>query len=74
MGIKPSVVGIRKEVILGVIGICCSQYQLHTYILFNASFTITLRQVTITNEGQRDEVAIGRNVDVLQVPPMPPMW
>ena len=37
-----------------------------TYMYFvNTSFTVFLRKVTNINEEQRNEVAIGSNVDVL---------
>ena len=38
-----------------------------TYMYFvNTSFTVFLRKVTNINEKQRNEVAIGSNVDVLE--------
>ena len=75
MAIKPSIEGTRKEVNLGVIEICYSQCQLHTCFLFNASFTFILIKVAITNEGQRNEVAIVcGNADVLQIPNVPQLW
>ena len=62
ISLKRSIVGTRKEVILRVIEICYSQCQLFTFIFFNASFTIILIKSTITNEGQRNEVAIGSKI------------
>ena len=71
MSIKPSVVGIIKVVILAVFEICYPHCHSHTYILFNA---IILINIPITNEGQRNEVAIGSNVDVLQISNLPQTW